>query len=301
MATEKYNYWWMLPPKVCIPLLPVDAIIGSDKGHCTAWEGDVLPLDGSEPMRSVFKYLNHPGKLAVEMACAMTAAVLGNNVPRPCLLKVVPGQLAEMPNHAFAANNTALLFGSTFIANSGFLEQLSQSNDATLDNSVWNHFCNDASTAAKGAALDELLANWDRHSKNMRFNGKHWWLIDHDNALAPAVDGDAHRMEATFKASHNQIADQLRTRRPNDHKMAHAALVAARQQREVLSLAAQARAWTDSDTQVHKVWQKTAELIELLSRRLPMLQSLVDERIGANNLTSLQWTPSPKSPPPHSL
>lgn len=300
MVIEKTANWWMHPPKVCIPLLPADAINGPEKGHCTAWEGDILPLDGSEPMRSVFKYLNHPGKLAVEMACAMTAAMLGNNVPRPCLLKVTLGQLPEMPSHAFSSNSTALLFCSTFISNSGFLEQLSQSNDATLDNSVWNHFCNDASTAAKGAALDELLANWDRHSRNMRFNGKHWWLIDHDNALTPALNIDTRDMDATFKASQNQIADQLRTRRPNDHQMADAALSTSKQYHAVLTLAAKAKMWTDSDQQVHAVWQKTAELIQLLSRRLPALQDLIGERIGANHSTSLQWTPTPKSSPPSS-
>lgn len=298
MSANKPDKWWMAAPKVCIPMLPADPITGPAKGLSTAWEGDVLPIDGSEPIYCAFKHCNHPGKLAVEMACALVAAVLGNKVPKPCLVRVEPGQLPTLPPSAFTGPS-ALLFGSTYIGTNGFFEQLAQASDATLDNSVWQHFCNDAPMAAKGASLDELLANWDRHSRNMRFDGRTWWLIDHDNALGAAVGKDVAALDASFKAHKNHIADQLTERRRNDHQMEDAARLTAAHQEAVRSLAARAALWNDADPQVANVWRQTAPLIELLSRRLPMLQALIGARIGATPPAALQWstTPPPHTPP----
>ena len=297
MTTTPPEKWWMTAPKVCIPLLPADPITGPEKGLNTAWEGDVLPIDGGEPVYCAFKHVNHPGKLAVEMACALVAAVLGNKVPKPCLVRVEPGQLPALPQSAFKGP-TALLFGSTYVGKNGFFEQLAQASDATLDNSVWQHFCSDAPMAAKGASLDELLANWDRHSRNMRFDGRAWWLIDHDNALASAVGKDAAALDASFKAHKNHIADQLGKRRSTDHQMENAARLTAGHHQTVMSLAARAAQWTDPDPLVANVWQQTAPLIELLSRRLPMLQALIGARIGATQPTELQWSTPPQPPTP---
>ncbi len=286
MSKPSPEKWWMAAPKVCIPLLPADSITGPAKGLNPAWEGDVLPLDGSDPIYCAFKHVNHPGRLAVEMACALSAAVLGNKVPKPCLVRVERGQLPALPADAFTGPTT-LLFGSTYVGKNGFFEQLALANDPALDNSVWEHFCNDAPMAAKGASLDELLANWDRHSRNMRYDGRGWWLIDHDNALGQAIGKDAATLNARFKAHKNNIADQLCTRKRSDHQMEKAAQLTANQQEAVLSLAARAKLWRDDDPAVTHVWQQTAPLIELLSRRLPMLQGLIGARIGAAQPTDL--------------
>lgn len=299
MSKPSPEKWWMAAPKVCIPLLPADSITGPAKGMSTAWEGDVLPLDGSDPMHCAFKHVNHPGKLAVEMACALSAAVLGNKVPIPCLVRVEPGQLPTLPLSAFSGPTT-LLFGSTYVGKNGFFEQLAMAGDAALDNSVWQDFCNDAPVAAKGASLDELLANWDRHSRNMRYDGRGWWLIDHDNALAPALDQDPATLNPDFKTFDNKIANQLATRRRHDHEMPKAARLTAAQCEAVSSLAARARLWKDADPQVNQVWQQTAPLIELLSRRLPMLQDFIGARISLSQPADLQWSTPPTQPtPPH--
>lgn len=297
MSATPQDDWWMHAPKVGIPMMPVDAITGADKGLCTAWEGDVLPLDGSEPLHCVFKQVRQPGMLPVEMACALVGAMLGNKVPRPCLVRVTPDLLPELNPSCFTGP-TALLFGSTYVANGGFFEPLAHADDATLDSAVWNHFCSDATIAAKGAALDELLANWDRHYRNMRFDGRHWWLIDHDNALTPTVGADLGTLDATFRAHQNQIADQLRTRRPQDHDMPKAARLSSERLEKVQALAARAALWADADPQVHALWQQTAPLITLLSRRLPMLQNLINARIGVDEKPALSWTPTPEQPTP---
>ena len=286
------------PPQVCVPLLPVDALTGHEKGLCTAWEGEVLPLNEGEPIKCVFKHLSHPGKLAIEMACALAATALGNNTPAPCLILASKEQLPELPESAHQPGGFAILFGSTYVAGNSYFEQLSQASDATLDNSVWNHFCSNANTAAKGAALDELLANWDRHSRNMRFDGTNWWLIDHDQALAPALNTDLSKLKADFVAQHNLIATQLNERRRNDHQMPDAARLASQRQNQIKALAAVAAKWTHAVPQVVDIWQQTSSLLELLSRRMPMLQLMINERIGANQSNTLKWTSSPTPPPP---
>lgn len=288
----------LLPPMVCVPLLPVEALTGQDKGLCTAWEGEALPLDGGDPVRCVFKHLSHPGKLAIEMACALVSTALQNKTPSPCLVLASKDQLPELPDSAHQPGDFAILFGSAYVDGNRFFEQLSQANDATLDNSVWSHFCDNTATAAKGAALDELLANWDRHSRNMRFDGSNWWLIDHDQALAATLDNDPKVIDPKFVARQNQIASQLAERRRSDHHMDDAARLAAQRQEQVKSIAAMAAKWTHSIPRVAEIWQQTASLIGLMSRRMPMLQIMINERIGINQSIALKWTSSPTPPPP---
>ena len=295
--------WWHSAPPVCTPLLPIDPLGPTLKGLNSAWEADVVSPDDDEPVRCVFKHMDHPGKLPVEMACALTASVLGSRVPRPCLVRATPSSLsfaltkAQFPTQA-NASATMLLFGSTFVTNGGFFEQLTQAEDATLDRAVWNHFCNESPMAAKAAALDELLANWDRHSRNMRFDGKSWWLIDHDNALHHALGKDPRAMNADFAAHKNQIASQLHTRQPQEHGMPNAARLTSDKVQLVQALAARVSLWQDEDPVVTHIWQQTAPLIGLLGRRLPMLQSLIGARINANQPTPLQWSTPPEPPAP---
>lgn len=300
MDAQSPAEWWHSAPPVCTPLLPIDPLGPALKGLNTAWEAEVLTQDDGEHFQCIFKHMDHPGKLPVEMACALTAAVLGNRVPRPCLVETTPSSLNILPTQTrfptqTTASKTMLLFGSTYVVNGGFFEQLAHADDATLDSAVWNHFCNDTTTAAKAAALDELLANWDRHSRNMRFDGKSWWLIDHDNALRCALGKDPSSVSADFVAHKNQIAHQLQTRQ---HDMPRAARLTAEKVQLVQALAARARLWQHTNPEVTHIWQQTAPLIELLSRRLPMLQSLIGARINANQPTQLQWSTPPAPPAP---
>lgn len=278
-----------------MPLLPIDPL--TTKGLNPAWESEVMDIATGSTVQCVFKHMSHLGKLPVEMACALTGAVLGNQIPKPCLVQVPRGLLAELPESAYV-HQSAYLFGSTYVTEGGFLEQLAEASDSTIDNAVWNHFCSNESMAAKGAALDELLANWDRHTKNMRFDGKSWWLFDHDQALGPAHGKDATKVAANFKAHDNKIAVNLKQRRPSDHGMPNAARLAHNKQTTVAALAAKAFMWQHTNPDVTAIWRQTAQLIDLLSRRLPMLQSLIGERIHTPKASDLTWSNTPKPAPP---
>lgn len=301
MATQepsKKEQTWLQPPPVCEALLPIDLIRGQQNLN-DVWQGEVLVEDGyfsGQTQRSVFKHLNHPGKLAVEMACSLVGLAMGNKMPLPCLVRASPDDLPGLRTD-MVTQGELLLFGCNYVDQDAFFEQLTQLSDETLDNAVWNSFCADAPKAAKAAALDELIANWDRHSRNMRYDGKQWWLIDHDNSMGPTLGKNVPNMSADFKAHNNHVANQLKHRRPADHAMDTAARLSAEKKDRVLAMAAAAGLWTHSDPAVVQVWRQTAELIELLARRLPMLQQLLGERIGTTSETSLQWTPTPPPAP----
>jgi hypothetical protein len=194
------------------------------------------------------------------------------------------------------SSDEQLLFGTTYIDQDSFFEQLASNSDSVIDSAVWNNFCSHVPMAAKAAALDELIANWDRHSRNMRYDGYKWWLFDHDNSLGQACDQDVPNMDATFRAHTNLVANQLLQRKPSTHTMPDAARLAAEKRQVLQGLSQRAAAWTHADPQVQALWLQTATLIDLLLRRLPMLQEMLGERIGTTTPPTLQWTETPKPP-----
>lgn len=301
-ANQDSEKWWEAPPPVCRALLPIDPIRGQQNVN-DVWDAEVEPLEGphaGQLQRCVFKLHKHPGKLPVEMACTLVGAVLGSDVPKPCLVKVDPADLPGLAT-ADSTGGELLLFGCTFIEQDSFFEQLATLEDSTLNGAVWNSFCSDAPKAAKAAALDELITNYDRHPRNLRFDGTRWWLIDHDNSLLQTHGKDVRSMSPEFKAHKNQVAAQLLDRRRHDHDMPDAARLHASKQRQVLELAARVgTTWRNADPRVAAIWKHTADLIELMSRRLPMLQAMLGARIGATVPTDLTWTtqPPPHTPPP---
>jgi hypothetical protein len=294
MDPQKQPAWWTQAPAICQALEPVEEIKGQQNTNLV-WAGEVLELEGprtGEVYRCVFKLLNLDTALPIEMACALTATLLGNDVPPPCLVWAQANELPGAPARLQGA--PVLLFGSAYINQDSFYEQLATlENDAPLHSAVWNDFCKEAPRAAKGAALDELIANFDRHLRNLRFDGKRWWLIDHDMSLMKTHHQDAHQMPAEFKAHANQIAAELLARRRSDHAMNEAARRGADKQKTLLAMAAVANQWRHADADILAIWKRTSALLSLLGRRLPMLEQMIGERIGSNNPNTLTWTPPP--------
>ncbi len=280
-------------PAVCEPLDPVDRISGQ-RNLNEAWAGDVLEVRGPDAgavYHCVFKRLP-ADRLAVELACAAAGTLLGNDVPRPCLVWADPAQLAAGVATPQSAG-PELMFGSAFVTQDAFFEHLASSDrDDALNHAVWSHFCGEAARAARGAAFDELVANWDRHMRNLRFDGARWWLIDHDNALAPVCGTpDLVSADAAFKAHVNLIAAELATRRRDDHDMLATARRVGQARHKVQALAVVAGGWSDPDPAVQQVLRRAAQLLSVLARRMPMLEQMVGDRIGATTPTPLQWTP----------
>lgn len=290
--------WWWHPRPVCEALLPIDPIHGN-RNLNPVWSAEVLEVGGTHPgqtYRCVFKHLDNPSKLPIEIACALAGIWLGNRVPDVCLVRVKTSELPDVPVRLLNTPEL-LLFGASYVDQDSFYEQLATlDQDHALANAVWDSFCDDAPQAAKGAALDELITNFDRHHRNMRFDGKHWWLIDHDHSLMETHGQDLSTLGANFTSGCNQIAEALLPRRPNDHGMA-AAAKAVTHNNGLAALAARVAQWTDADPAIQRIWQQTSLLLDLLHRRTPMLQAWIGARIHPNAQTPLLWTPPPPPPP----
>lgn len=301
MATATANEPAWHPPALCAALEPVDEIRGQ-KNINKIWAGEVLVLEGPHHgtlQRCVFKLLDPTTTLPVELACALTASLLGNDVPQPCLVQANAAELPGCPQDLHG--KTLLLFGSTYLTQDSFFEQLAaQDNDTALNAAVWRHYCNEAPRAAKGAALDELISNFDRHMRNLRFDGTKWWLIDHDMSLLQTHHKELATLPATFTSHRNQIAAELLDRRCNDHDMATAARRSSNKARDLMALATVAGRWSHALPELQDAYQRTAALLTLLARRLPMLEQMIGARIGTQDASTLQWKPPtlPQNPTP---
>jgi hypothetical protein len=290
--------WHTTPPIVCIPLAPIDSIKGPLSVN-PIWQGEVLPEDDdtAHPSLCVFKHLDHTGKLAIEMTCALAASALGMDVPKPCLVRAASAALPNLPQQ-YLSHNELLLFGAALIKQDAFYVRLNTLYDAPLEKNVWDSFCTDISKAAKGAALDELLTNWDRHCRNLIFDGSKWWLLDHENCLSATHGQNVRHMNAAFKAHQNLIAKELLHRQPVEHSMPNAARLHSEKREKIMSMSACAAQWKHSDPAVQAIWKEVSTLLDLLSRRLPMLQHLIGERIGHTSEASALWNPPHNPTPP---
>lgn len=291
---EAPAYPWDAPPAVCEPLDPIDPITGQQNVN-SVWVADVVERTGPQPgavYRCVFKALA-PDFLPVELACGLSGALLGNAVPRPCLVRAdppAPGGTAPT-----TTGQKRLMFGSAFVSQDAFFEHLiDQADDTALSQAVWGHFCRETETASRGAAFDELAANFDRHLRNLRFDGTRWWLIDHEKSLWAAFgQADLNKVKPGFKGSSNFIATELKRRHPRDHGLSAMARTVSRQKQRLLGLAAVSAKWRDPDPQINAVLQRSSQLINLLARRMPMLTQLISDRIGGSPLLI-----DPCNPPP---
>ena len=281
-------------PAVCYALPPLIKVTGqNNQGH--VWSGEALlqtENQSTQVFRCVVKLLEPTTTLPIELACAMAGNLLGNDIPQPVLVWADRANLPELPMRI--ATEQVLLFGCAFIKQDIFFEQLAAlDTNKTLDNAVWNSFCNDEKKAANGASLDEFITNFDRHTRNLRFDGKRWWLIDHDCALLQTHKQDLAVMDANFCSPINQIAQALLERRPMDHGMSGAARRAHDNIKDLSALAANAAQWRSADPELQNIWTRTAAVIALLARRLPMLELMIEQRIGNKDSNTLQWTLPP--------
>lgn len=281
-------------PAVCHALPPLIRVTGqNNQGH--VWSGEALlpnEQNNTQIFRCVVKLLEPATTLPIELACAMAGNLLGNDIPQPVLVWADRTDLPDLPMRI--KTEQVLLFGCAFIEQDVFFEQLAAfETNKTLDNAVWGSFCDDQKRAAKGASLDEFITNFDRHTRNLRFDGKRWWLIDHDCALLQTHNQDLTTMGAGFPSSDNQIAQALLERRPMDHGMSAAARHAHDKITDLAVMAANAAQWRSTDPELQNIWTRTAAVLALLARRLPMLELMIEQRIGNKDPSTLQWTPPP--------
>lgn len=286
-------------PPLYFLLAPAERMHGNHTNH--VWRGQVgHPSYPDVALPMVVKLLKD-GKipLCVELACALAAQALDLPVPAPALVVVERDDLGALPGSI--VGDRLLLIGSHYKKADALYTQMA-CDHAAAEEFVWDRLCA-SETGAKGAAWDELVANEDRHSENLLFDGLKWWLFDHDLALPGAgryIRADATpgllKSAHTFQAKCNELASQMIQRRPSNHAIDKQARQFDKHKSELWLLACYAKAWRAQDESINDVFRITAILLNKIYLRLPALAQHLHNRMArpeSNSLWTSQIPPSP--------
>lgn len=222
--------------------------------------------------------------LAIELACGLAARELRVSVPQPGLVLADRDDLPGI--RPSVRGKRILLVGSHYQERDALFAGAVE--DEAAEEMVWRSVCS-SPAACQGGAWDELIANPDRHCENLLFDGKTWWLFDHDQALAPANDFTRNEQDARTRqdaiahvAAANGLVHEFLTRHLGQHL---AVLQQTRKldggKKRLHALSVYARHWTHSDTGIQQVLQLSAVVLGLIHLRLPALAEQLARRTGA--------------------
>jgi hypothetical protein len=193
-------------------------------------------------------------------------------------------QLPGLPTHATeGVNSRVLCFGSELQWPDDTLAR--PTGKDAVEEWVWARLCETPQGSA-GAVWDELVANEDRHFENVVFDGRRWWLIDHEYTLQPVAkamkkftDPQTRQGLVSFQAMDNLLAAEVLSRR-TDHNMQAFPKAFNSYKQHLAWMVSQARTWRtglhDVDTVLLMAWYYLSS-IEL---RLPALPLHLNERLS---------------------
>jgi hypothetical protein len=262
------------------------------------WRGLAHPLGDTvagTPM--IVKWMASSVAIATELACALAAQALKLPIPPGRLVLADADQLNGLP--ARFEGKRVLCFGSQ-LQWPDDLAAFAHSDEA-VEELIWNRLC-DLPEGPSGAAWDELVANDDRHHENVLFDGRRWWLFDHEKALEPIsrvmkrfAQQAARQQVIDHRSKRNQLATQLQQRRPNDHRINDqpAGLLAAR--RRLQWLADTSRTWRVGDDTIDGTLSITEVVLRSIELRLPALAQDLQARLAQPQGATL-WDSSPQPP-----
>ena len=255
------------------------------------WRGLVGPVRGNETGVPMFiKHLLTQQALATELACGIAAQTFGLPVPDPALVICDVSDLSGMGGRPVGAE--LICFGSRMqFEDPVFGRQ--RGHDASAEEFVWARICG-TPTGATGAAWDELVANRDRHTENVVYDGVKWWLLDHELALEPLAqvmarfaDAVVHQEIIDYRAPENRLANQMLTRRPADHGLRSQPRRFAAGVKRLAVTMEQMRNWSTGDSRIDPILQLAEIIVRSIHARLPALALHLDARIGARDAKSL--------------
>ena len=146
------------------------------------WSGLAQIPGSTEPGTSlIVKWVAKKEILATELACSLAAQALRLQVPRGFLVIAEKDQLPGLPARVTGgAHDKVICFGSELQWQDDTIGRPVGSQ--AVEEWVWKRLCQ-TDQGPVGAVWDELVANEDRHYQNVVFDGKRWWLIDHEYSL----------------------------------------------------------------------------------------------------------------------
>lgn len=238
--------------------------------------------DSGVPM--IIKWLPDQIKLMTELACAMAGQALKLPVPSGGLVLCPSDQLPELPQGAPAGLLTC--FGSYLQFEDRGAAALMKNEDEAVAEYVWSRVCQ-SKAAAPGAAWDELVANGDRHHENVIFDGNNWWLFDHERALEPLrlvmqrfAEQIARQQLLDHRAGRNNLAAELKARRPHDHRIDSEAGALHQRRQRLKWMADVVGKWKTEDQALNEMFQICAVVLMSIDLRLPVLALSLQQRLS---------------------
>lgn len=142
----------------------------SNKGSNPLWTGFVATNIGEIP--AYIKHCRNPDGLCIEIISALLGIWLDIPIPRPIVV------LVEPDHPQIAVNKPTYLYGSEMYEMPSF--------ERFLSNSDLKEECLlDCPQLPSVITFDELIANPDRNSSNILFDGESFRFIDHEKAFHP--------------------------------------------------------------------------------------------------------------------
>lgn len=273
-----------LPPPI-YHLAGVAAKREGDHSHDTWHVRVVHESIAGHSLPMIVKAIPSQVTMAVELACGLAARELRLNVPQPALVLADRSDLPDLETKMPGGDQVVLIGSHYQRPDALFAEAVQES--AAAEELIWQNVCS-GPVARQGAVWDELIANPDRHCENVLFDGTTWWLIDHDQALAPAAQftqepqGEHVRRQAIeYNAEVNQLATELTRRFAGQHQ---SILEQARRidsgAKRLHALTTYAATWTHPVLTVHHVLQLVSVVLGLIHLRLPALKEKIGRRVG---------------------
>jgi len=237
--------------------------------------------------------------LATELACSLAAQALRLPVPAGILLLAEVDQLPGLPATAASGGSRILCFGSELQWEDTTGRPRGE---LTIEEWTWRQVCGTAA-GAQGGAWDELVANDDRNFGNVVYDGRRWWLIDHEKTLKPVAkvmrtftEGSAREKVRDYRTPENRLAWQMKERRPNDHNMLDisVSLQAARQR--LRWMASVVERWSSGHSDADTIFMMASIYLHSIDLRLPPSAQHLSERLSNPQRRAL-WTSSSQADP----
>jgi hypothetical protein len=257
-----------------------------------AWRGQVGNAHATRAKQMVLKWLDSHLAICAELSTALAAQSLKLPVPLPAIVIASREDLPGLPNSAMG--DQIILIGSEYKEPETFFTQ-GMNNNPAAEEFVWNKLCA-SSTAASGAAWDELIANDDRHFQNALFDGQNWWLFDHDRALQNSgsfcknPDDQQTRLDLIgFKAKCNLLAEKTVERHQHNHGIEIHPIAFEKHKASLALLTSTVKNWSHPEPRINAIYSTTAILLAAIELRLPALAQHIQTRIARPNAKELTW------------
>ena len=164
------------------------------------WKGYVVTSDKTMEQAYV-KKVSNINELYKEVICSLLGRAIGINTPEPIIVYV------DKEHPQITSSSNELFFGTIDCESNSFARYIE-------DNEFHEDEILTYQDLHKILSFDELVANADRHSKNILFNGTTYFFIDHGETFIPSLYYNQPLIQ--HKWGRNILAENFKTKFGSD-------------------------------------------------------------------------------------